>query len=87
MSLNRINVYTCPYGHQTITIDRADGITPLNFRCKKHGCQEFAASSWYMVDQRQKPEYEWYKPGSMVGLSEAEIEHVQKGGLLIRKIK
>lgn len=31
----RINVYVCEYGHRTVTIDRADGVTPALIVCKK----------------------------------------------------
>lgn len=93
MSAGKINTYTCPKGHVTVTIDLADGTTPMMLRCKqkdndgKHNCTEFASSGWYNVAQNLKPEYEWYKPENLKGLNPDEKEHVQKGGLLLRKIK
>lgn len=91
-SQGMINVYQCPKGHKTVTVNRDDGTTPMMLRCRqkdddgKHNCTEFAKSSWYMVDQTLLPEYEWYKPVTMKGLDQEEREHVKLGGLLIRKI-
>lgn len=90
---NRINVYTCPNGHQTVTIDLVEGTTPMILRCRqraddgKHNCTDFAESAWYRCDQSLTPEYEWYKPDSLKGLSSEERDHVKLGGLLLRKIK
>jgi hypothetical protein len=89
----KINTYTCPAGHVTVTIDTDDGTTPMVLRCRqkhddgKHNCTEFAKSAWYRCDQSLPPEYEWYKPASTKGLHGDEKSHVEMGGLLIRKIK
>lgn len=88
----KINVYTCPAGHTTVTIDTDEGVTPMMLRCtkkadEKHNCTEFARSAWYRCDQALAPEYEWYKPATMNGLNRDEKEHVVKGGLLLRKIQ
>jgi hypothetical protein len=89
----KINVYSCPAGHTTVTIDTDEGVTPMMLRCTKrakdgkHDCTEYARSSWYRCDQALTPEYEWYKPASLKGLNRDEKEHVVKGGLLLRKIK
>jgi hypothetical protein len=89
----KINVYTCPAGHKTVTIDTDDGVTPMMMGCRqkaddgKHNCTEFARSAWYRCDSTLTPEYEWYKPESMKGLNKAEKEHVVLGGLLLRKIE
>lgn len=85
------NIYECPKGHQTVTVDVDDGVTPMMLRCRqkadeKHNCTEMARSSFYSVDQLLTAEYEWYKPASLKGLNSAEREHVKRGGLLLRKI-
>lgn len=86
------NVYTCPKGHKTVTVDADDGVTPFMIRCRqkdddgKHNCTEMARSAMYEVDQNLKPEFEWFMPVTLKGLNSAEIEHVRKGGLLMRKI-
>ena len=90
---NKINVYTCPKGHKTVTIDTDEGVTPMKLMCRqkdddgKHNCTEWASSAWYNCDQSQKPEYEWYRPASLKGLNQGEKEHVELGGLLLRKLK
>src|SRR5688572_17032304 len=88
----KINTYTCPKGHVTVTIDTDEGVTPMMLRCKqrdddgKHNCTEMASSAWYKCDQTLQPEYEWYKPTSLKGFSPSMKEHIKLGGLEIRKI-
>lgn len=86
----KINIYTCPNGHQTVTIDIDEGTTPMMLRCRqmlnqKHACTEMASSAWYNCDQSLTPEYEWYKP-DIKKVAKWEKEHVRMGGLLIRKL-
>jgi hypothetical protein len=86
------NVYVCPKGHKTVTVDKDYGTTPFMMRCRqrdddgKHNCTEMSKSSFYQVDQALEPEYEWYKPSELNGLNSAEREHVKMGGLMLRKI-
>lgn len=86
------NIYTCPKGHETVTVDSDEGVTPFVLRCRqkaddgKHNCTEMAKSAMYDVDQTRKAEYEWFMPSTLKGLNSSEIEHVRKGGLLLRKI-
>jgi hypothetical protein len=88
----KINTYTCPKGHVTVTIDTDDGVTPFMIRCRQHAdhaehnCTEAAKSAGYRCDQKLTPEYEWFRPQSLEGLSPAMKHHVQQGGLEIRKI-
>lgn len=92
MRENKINTYTCPHGHVTVTIDTDEGVTPMMLRCRqkaddgKHNCTDFAKSGFYQVDQTLTPEYEWYKPASLKGLSAQMKEHVKMGGLELRKL-
>ena len=59
---NRINVYTCPKGHETITVDKDTGVTPMMLACKTEGCQEMGRSSFYRVPPGLTPTHEWYAP-------------------------
>jgi hypothetical protein len=83
----RINSYDCPRGHSTVTIDVDEGVTPMFLNCRTVNCGLQARSSFYHVPVGLKPEFEWYKPTDIKKLNPAEKEHVNKGGLLIRKIK
>lgn len=89
-SRNRINVYICAYGHQTVTLDADEGVTPFIIGCDRRNCGLDARSSFYHDSlQDREPTHEWYTP------SEAEQrkldrwtrEHVQKGGLILRRIE
>lgn len=83
---NPINQYTCSSCGGTITtIDRNQGTTPMMLVCRAtEGCYGSMRSHGYAVDQNLTPNWEWYKPAK---LPKGEMrEHVQMGGLLIRKI-
>lgn len=86
MAKNRKNVYVCSQQHQTVTVDRDDGVTPASIRCTREGCSLLARSSWYQVEQNLRPTHEWYRPESLTGLSQETIGHIKSGGLLLRKI-
>lgn len=58
--MNKINVYICKDNHQTVTIDRDEGVTPFIIRCQT--CILSAKSSGYKCDQNQIPILEWIKP-------------------------
>ncbi len=85
---NTINVYKCDTCHRFIvTVDRDEGVTPMFLSCKgKPGCQGRMTSRMYRVPQVLVPDWEWYKPASLEGLREGEREHVERGGLLLRRI-
>ena len=91
------NVYTCPICHgYTVTIDRAEGVTPFMLDCRASGkpgdCNGKAESSFYPKGPRPKhipaPSWEWYKPEAdeYKFLSGPIKDHVDMGGLLLRKI-
>ncbi len=87
----RINVYVCPKCKgETITINAVDGLTPFLIKCRSvGGChEEMAQSSFYRVDQNLIPTYEWYRPdqAELAGLDEGVRDHVQRGGLILRRI-
>lgn len=75
-----------PCGHTTITIDREPGVTPFIIKCPNCGGQ--AESSMYRIDfsPGTRPSHEFYRPDSLAALSPAELDHVQRGGLLFREI-
>lgn len=85
---NRINVYTCPHGHKTVTINRDQGTTPFLIRCPDLTCDDMAQSCMYQCDQTLKPQFEWYRPSEaeQQSLEPEVLEHVQRGGLLKRRI-
>jgi hypothetical protein len=87
------NVYTCQKcGGKTITLDLAEGVTPFMLGCRASGnefeCDGFAQSAMYRIPH-DTPEHgwEWFRPvGSEYRkLSRAMKEHVDNGGLDIRK--
>lgn len=52
-------------------------------------CTGSAQSCFYPKAPRPahipSPTHEWYKPTDLAGLSDGEIEHVNRGGLLLRE--
>lgn len=91
------NVYTCRVCHgYTVTVDRDEGVTPFLLDCRASGkwgdCSGQAESAFYPKGPRPlhipAPAWEWYKPEAdeYKWLSGAIKEHVDQGGLLIRKI-
>ena len=91
MERKTVNAYVCDNLHITVTKDVDRGVTPMFIGCpecktlyKKH---LMASSRMYRVNQSAPHTHEWYRPASNEGLSQFEIEHVEQGGLLLRKIK
>ena len=97
MSLvGRENVYTCPKcGGYTVTVDVDDGVTPFLLNCRASGeegkCDGKATSAFYPKSPRPPrippPAWEWYAPSAeeTAKLSPGMRDHVEQGGLLIRK--
>ena len=95
---NRLNVYECDgeksfregvpdrpgCGHFIVTIDREPGVTPFIVRCGN--CGQSAHSKGYKVASWLSPTHEWYRPDTLDGLDTWHLEHVKKGGLLLRPI-
>jgi hypothetical protein len=89
VSRGKKNIYICQSrGHQTVTIDREDGVTPFMIRCRFPDCTSMAESSFYRVDQTLEAFHEWYRPDAAerAKLHPATLEHVERGGLLLRPI-
>lgn len=86
----RLNGYRCTKDrHLTITVDVDVGVTPFCMGCRKCGAD--AHSMMYPTKGDIPPlsaaTHEWYRPDEeeLKGLCEANIEHVKRGGLLLRK--
>lgn len=85
----RENVYTCPAGHRTWTVDRDEGVTPFMMGCCRRGCALDAVSGCYR--QKRLPDervtHEWFKPSpeAVKRLHPAERDHVERGGLVLRE--
>jgi hypothetical protein len=43
-------------------------------------------SSFYNCDPSRVAQYEWYRPETIDGFAPETIEHVMKGGLLLRPL-
>lgn len=71
-------------GYFIITVDREPGVTPAMLTCPK--CGNLAGSKFYKIASYLEPTHEWYRPETLDGLTPGEIDHVENGGLLIRKI-
>ena len=58
-----VNVYVCPIGHETVTQNLADGVTPFMIGCRGANgfCDEMAHSSFYRVEQSLRPSFVWEK--------------------------
>lgn len=86
------NIYVCPdcYDH-IVTVDRDHGVTPFMIKCQRTKiCGGMMESSIYRVfDQRMNAEFEWYTPGpeDLIKQTPSVRYHVDRGGLLMRKIE
>jgi hypothetical protein len=81
------NIYKCEAAHITVTIDRDEGVTPFMIKCPE--CGEYARSKMYHPQcQFFDPKYEWYSPDTAERetLPASSLEHVERGGLLIRPL-
>lgn len=87
MSAGKKNVYTCPQGHETVTVDLVDGTTPFMISCRTPGCGATAQSSFYGVDQARDALWSWYRPDDTEkgGLAAAMRKHVEMGGWPLRE--
>ncbi len=94
--MEKINAYVCKECKGlTVTIEKVEGITPMFLGCrasgKEYDCNSMAVSMMYppasIVIKLPKPKWEWYKPDSLKRLDVETADHVQKGGLLLRKIE
>lgn len=85
----KVNIYVCEVCHgHIVTRDKDAGVTPFMIPCEaKPACKGKMVSSMYRVfDQTMAEDSEWYRPSAAQALSPWEREHVEKGGLLLRKV-
>lgn len=83
------NIYHCHYcGNDIVTINKDNGTTPLKTECI---CGDgYLQSKCYEVSQDIIPEWEWYRPSEAEILlikSENTLNHIAKGGLILRKVQ
>lgn len=83
------NVYLCRgCGRGQITLDVDDGTTPMFMPCLT--CGAMATSCMYNIPQPWladfTPAIEWYRPDTNDGLTEGQMTHVARGGLLSRVV-
>lgn len=88
---NRLNIYTCSKcGGHIVTRDVDEGTTPFLVRCEAtYQCDGKMASSFYRVFDPEgimKHTHEWYKPAVIINMSPMTIEHIRKGGLILRRV-
>jgi hypothetical protein len=83
------NAYQCEKcGHETVTVNQDEGVTPFMIRCRRFGCEGLARSLCYNTPQQRVPTHAWYRPDEKrtKRLDEATREHVTQGGLLLRAL-
>jgi hypothetical protein len=91
----RRNAYVCRKCVGVIvTVDRDEGVTPMFLRCRAtKDCTGQMVSCMYRVNEVMKippePTWEWYAPNHAERrkLTPEMLDHVEKGGLLIREIQ
>jgi hypothetical protein len=83
----KINAYVCPNEHTTWTRNADAGTTAMLIPCPEVGCRKQAASKFYRVDQNPDlVTHEWYRHPRPRRLSPEQREHVERGGLLLRRL-
>ena len=90
----RRNIYLCRgCGRAVVSEDRDQGVTPFMIACYFPDCEEMATSLFYALTDHpavrvSTVRIEWYKPGAaeIGGLKPGELAHVEKGGLLMRRV-
>ena len=89
-NVGQMNVYSCDTCRgRIVTVNLVDGTTPMMLGCRATpGCRGTSYSHFYRVPPDLVPDHEWYRPTGReyARLSPAMREHVDLGGLAIRKI-
>lgn len=75
-----------PCGRTMVTIDREPGVTPFIVQCPDCG-GEAQSSGYRGINPAMVATHEWYRPDSLEGLEGWALDHVGKGGLLLRPIE
>jgi len=88
MPKGKKNVYICDKcGRKVVTKDLDDGVTPFMVSCREFGkdCDGVTRSCFYSVDQTLPVNYVWFKPVTLDDYEGAMLEHIEQGGLDLRK--
>lgn len=83
----RVNIYVCDACREHIVTRDVDvGVTPFMVSCRcTRACQGKMVSSMYRVfDQNMLEGFQWYRPEPHQALTHPELDHVSRGGLLLR---
>jgi len=83
------NAYICDNcRHATVTVDVDVGVTPFTIQCPRCGSRS-QSLCYKVVLPSLEPEAEWYRPKAeeLVNKSPGVVEHVVKGGLLLRPVQ
>lgn len=94
-AVNAQNGYRCQScGYLLVTINRAEGVTPFSMGCRNpsmiDGCPGPMCSTVYRLPPgAPAPTWEWYSPskGQRKRLDDWSRDHVERGGLLLRRIE
>lgn len=86
---NRLNIYICDNcGGHIVSRDVDQGTTPFMIRCEATtGCQGRMQSSMYRVfdpEGKMHHSHEWYRPTKGMLVAKHLVDHIDKGGLLLR---
>jgi hypothetical protein len=86
----RKNLYQCERdpSHLIVTVDLEAGVTPFLIeceRCKEEGHRASMKSAMYHLHAMTVATHEWYRPDSLAGFSRWTRDHLEKGGLILRK--
>lgn len=88
---NKINGWICERCRKVhVCIDVDSGITPFIIKCKMtQSCNGIAYSCMYRLVTNLPPQFEWYRPKPEENFegNSALIEHINRGGLIIRDIR
>lgn len=82
-----INAYVCSNQHTLWTRNADAGTTPMLIPCPEPGCKTSAASKFYRVEQNAGlVTHEWYRHPKPSRLTPEQRQHVERGGLLLRRL-
>ncbi|HEY3435109.1 MAG TPA: hypothetical protein VGK41_05605 [Solirubrobacterales bacterium] len=90
----KINGWSCPICRETTyAVHVDDGVTPFMLGCKTKSCEGMGRSMFYPDGPPPQHvlvavSWEWYSPDDRERrkLDAAVLEHVEKGGLLVREL-
>ena len=90
----KINVWVCDSCRKNhICRDVDHGVTPFVIRCWGPGCKGEAVSQFYQAGDQVGPrggpleaQFEWFRPSSLQVVPESYRDHLQHGGLVMRRV-